>query len=63
MRPHDFQFSAEARHPGEIFRVVEARHGMLQCDFAHLAFEPGTIHGHGAFTPRTSGERSRAHVW
>ncbi len=62
LRPHDFQISAEARHPREVFRVVEARRNMLQCELAHLAFEPGTIHGHGAFTPRTSWERSRAHV-
>ena len=36
VRPHDFQFSAEARHPGETFRVVEARRAMLQCDFSSI---------------------------
>ncbi|HEY8871168.1 MAG TPA: hypothetical protein VIM30_17495 [Candidatus Limnocylindrales bacterium] len=52
MRPDDLQFSAEVRHPGEVLRVVQTRCGVLQRELAHLAFETGTIHGHGTFARR-----------
>ena len=52
LHPNDFQFSAEACHPREVFRVVEPCRGMLQCKLAHLAFEAGTIHGQWTITGR-----------
>ncbi len=50
LRPNDFLISAEACHPREVGRVVEASRGMVQGELADLAFDPGPIHGHGTLT-------------
>ncbi len=61
LRTHDLQFSAEMRHPGEVFLVVETRRGMLQGDLGHLTFETGAIHRHGTFARRQHGGDPGAH--
>jgi len=40
LRPDDLQLSAKARHPGEVFRVVETRRGVLQGELAHQTVVP-----------------------